>query len=263
MIGDTKHASGVNPLDQFVMLAKLASAAGAAEIIKQVLDAPGVYVFSELMDVPSIKELSGTEFTGYFGLLNVFAYGTYKDYLNSGTGLPELTLAQKKKLQHLTIVSLSEQDKCIPYKKLLDELGISNLRELEDLIIEAIYAEIIQGKLDQARSLLEIDTTIGRDIRKENLPTISSTLESWCDGCENVLATLQAQVDRANAEKTQKIRRKEVLEQEILNLKKNVKSHSQEPDDMMTDSREAMGIDKTPKKTMKKGARGSAKLFNK
>jgi COP9 signalosome complex subunit 7 len=259
MIGDTKHASGGNPLDQFVMLAKLATSAGAAEIIKQVLEAPGVYVFSELMDVPSIKDLNGTEFTPYYELLTVFAYGTYKDYLNSGRGLPELTVAQKKKLQHLTIVSLSEQDKCIPYKTLLDELGIGNLRELEDLIIEAIYAEIIQGKLDQGRSLLEVDTTIGRDIRKENLPTISSTLESWCDGCENVLATLQAQVDRANADKTQRLRRKDALEQEILNLKKTVKPHSQEPDEMLTDSREALGIDKTPKKSFKKSGRG--KLF--
>jgi len=261
MIGDTKHASGGNPLDQFVLLARLATGAGAAELIKQVLDAPGVYVFSELMDVPSIKELSGSDFKKYYDLLNIFAYGTYKDYLNSGIGLPELTVPQKKKLQHLTIVSLSEHDKCIPYKTLMDELGIGNLRELEDLIIEAIYGEIIQGKLDQGRSLLEIDTTIGRDIRKENLPTISSTLESWCDGCENVLASLQAQVDRANAEKTQKIRRKEMLEQEIASLKKNVKTHSQDNDDMMTDSREAMGIDKTPKKSAKKGIRGSSKLF--
>jgi COP9 signalosome complex subunit 7 len=55
-------------------------------------------------------------------------------------GLPELTANQKKKLQHLTIITLSEQGKCIPYKTLLEELGVTNVRELEDLIIEAIYS---------------------------------------------------------------------------------------------------------------------------
>jgi len=69
--------------------------------------------------------------------------------------------------------------------------------------------------LDQRRALLEVDTTIGRDIRKEDIPTIVSTLESWYDTCETVLTSLQTQVDRANAEKVQKNQRKEALEQEV------------------------------------------------
>lgn len=35
------------------------------------------------------------------------------------------------------------KNKCIPYSTLLAELDITNIRDLEDLIIEAIYA----GKL--------------------------------------------------------------------------------------------------------------------
>lgn len=46
----------------------------------------------------------------------------------------------KKKLQHLTIVSMAIKCKCIPYSSLLEELDIKNVRDLEDLIIEAIYA---------------------------------------------------------------------------------------------------------------------------
>ncbi len=77
------------------------------------------------------------------------------------------------------------------------------------------FTEIIQGKLDQRGALLEVDTTIGRDIRKEDISTISLTLESWCDACENILSTLQTQVDKANSEKTRKIQRKEELEQQV------------------------------------------------
>jgi len=108
----------------------------------------------------------------------------------------------------------------------------------------------------EAFFFLEIDTTIGRDIRKDDIPVITNTLESWCDACENMLVALSNQIERANSEKSQKIQRREALEQEIANLKKNVKSHNQDTDDVMADSREAMGIEKTPsKKMLKKGNR--------
>lgn len=47
-----------NPLEQFVLLSKTAKGAAAVELIKQVLEAPGVYVFGELLDMPNIKEVS-------------------------------------------------------------------------------------------------------------------------------------------------------------------------------------------------------------
>lgn len=69
--------------------------------------------------------------------------------------------------------------------------------------------------MDQSRGFLEIDTTIGRDIRKDDIPVITSTLESWCDACENMLAALQNQIERANNEKSLKLQRREALEQEV------------------------------------------------
>lgn len=46
-----------NPLEQFVLLSKTAKGAAAVELIKQALEAPGVYVFGELLDMPNIKEV--------------------------------------------------------------------------------------------------------------------------------------------------------------------------------------------------------------
>lgn len=82
----------------------------------------------------------GGPYAKHFKSLNLFAYGTYKDYLENKADYLELTPAQCKKLQHLTIATLATQEKCIPYSVLLDELDIKNVRDLEDLIIEAIYA---------------------------------------------------------------------------------------------------------------------------
>ena len=81
--------------------------------------------------------------------------------------------------------------------------------------VTIFISEIIQAKLDQSQSLLEVDTTIGRDIRPENTDVIKNTLESWCEACETVLQTLQTQVDRANIEKTARIQKKEQQEQEV------------------------------------------------
>jgi len=248
---NSKHQIGGNPIETFITQAKLIKdTKSAAELVKHAIEAQGVYVFSEIIDEPTVKQIATGEFAPYWELLNIFAYGTYQDYLQKKSTLPDLGPSELRKLQYLTIVTLSEKGKCIPYTNLLKELNLTNVRELEDLIIEAIYAEIFQGKLDQKRGLLEVDTTIGRDIRyPDDIPTIRNTLESWCDACENVLTTLQTQVDRANTERTLKIQRKAELNVEIESLKKSVKIHNPESDEMMiSDSREAMGVDKTQKK---------------
>jgi len=75
---------------------------------------------------------------------------------------------------------------------------------------------MIQGKLDQSQGLLEVDNSIGRDIKMSEVSTIISTLESWSDACENVLGTLQTQMDKANAERAQRIQRKDQLETEVV-----------------------------------------------
>ena len=46
-------------------------------------------------------------------LLRIFAFGTYSDYKARRAELPDLTPAQKRKLQLLTVVSLATKDKLI------------------------------------------------------------------------------------------------------------------------------------------------------
>lgn len=56
---------------------------------------------------------------------------------------------------------------------------MKNLRELEDLIIDVIYADIVRGKLDQKNSRLEVDYTIGRDIKPTDIDIIIQVLQEW------------------------------------------------------------------------------------
>lgn len=86
------------------------------------------------------SQLEGTPNAKYLHTLNLFAYGTFKEYLQNRNDLIELSDIMTKKLQHLTVISLAIEKKRIPYSELQDHLHITNVRDLEDLIIEGIYA---------------------------------------------------------------------------------------------------------------------------
>ncbi|XP_076284827.1 COP9 signalosome subunit 7 isoform X2 [Lasioglossum baleicum] len=215
--------SANNPLEQFVLLAKTAKGAAAIELIKQAVETPGVNVFGELLDMPNIKELETGPYVQYWNTLNLFAYGTYKEYLENKDKVLELTPTQKKKLQHLTIVTLATKSRCIPYSVLLEELDIKNVRDLEDLIIEAIYADIIHGKLDQKNSQLEVDYAgLGRDVRPADTNVVAETLAAWGQACDTVLACIEDQVTRANLEKQKATNHKERIQRDIANIKKKI-----------------------------------------
>lgn len=49
----TKH----NPLEQFMLLAKTTRGAACADLIRDMLETPGVYVFGEILDMANIKEV--------------------------------------------------------------------------------------------------------------------------------------------------------------------------------------------------------------
>jgi COP9 signalosome complex subunit 7 len=68
----------------------------------------------------------------------------------------------------------------LPYSDLQKALDISNVRELEDLIIDAIYLDLLKGKLDQKEEQLEVSYTMGRDLEPGKLEQILAALKDWC-----------------------------------------------------------------------------------
>ncbi|NIG61244.1 COP9 signalosome complex subunit 7a isoform 1 [Pontoporia blainvillei] len=223
------------------------------------------------------SQLAESDFASTFRLLTVFAYGTYADYLAEARNLPPLTEAQKNKLRHLSVVTLAAKVKCIPYAVLLEALALRNVRQLEDLVIEAVYADVLRGSLDQRNQRLEVDYSIGRDIQRQDLSAIARTLQecsyshlahhsgtslsshvlpecpagSWqycrrCVGCEVVLSGIEEQVSRANQHKEQQLGLKQHIESEVANLKKTIKvttaaaaaATSQDPEQHLTELRE-------------------------
>jgi len=182
-------------LSQFVILAQSAQGRACEALVKQALDHSGVFVFGELLDCPNVQALAESEGgQKLIELLRIFAYGAYPDYIARKAELPELTPAQRRKLQLLTIVSVAKNDKLIKFADLESALDVTNARELEDLIIEAVYQNLIVGKMDQENRCLQVESCACRDCQEEDIDFIINTLSTWQESARGMLGALDGMV---------------------------------------------------------------------
>ncbi|KAF9092870.1 COP9 signalosome complex subunit 7a [Mortierella sp. GBA35] len=208
-------------LEPYLALSKSAKGAGCVQLIKDVLTAPGVVVFGELLAMPNVVELkSHPEHARYHRLLEIFSFGTYQDYLQNKDSLPEITVVQRAKLQQLSIVTLSERVRAIPYEHLLQYLEIDNVRQLEDLIMDAIYQNLINANLDQKLKLVEVHSAMGRDLRPGQAQDMLRVLADWTKTSEALLQALSAKMGEVRENYEKEKLAKEAFEKELETIKK-------------------------------------------
>lgn len=200
-------------LNQFVVLARSAQGKACEALVKQALEHSGVYNFGELLDCANVQALAepGAESHRLVEVLRIFAFGTYSDYKARQGELLELTAAQKHKLQLLTVVSLATKDKYIKFADLQAAVDLHSQREVEDLIIEAVYQNLISGKMDQENQCLIIESSSCRDCRDEDIDEIISTLSWWHESAQKMVTSLDGMVDHtANSFEKHKSSREEL-----------------------------------------------------
>jgi len=169
--------------------------AAAAKLIQDATSSPGVFVFGELFQLAGVQELEKNEqHRKSYALLQLFAYKTYADYIQNQDQFPALNEAQTIKLKHLTIVSMAAESRILSYPLLMSSLAMQTIRDLEDLIIDAIYLDILRGKLDQKEAQFEVEYTMGRDLEPGKLEAMLDALKNWASTTSSVLATLDAQI---------------------------------------------------------------------
>ncbi|KAM0833759.1 hypothetical protein ACQ4PT_064072 [Festuca glaucescens] len=171
--------------------AALSSAPQLAALVLEATSHPALFAFSELLTLPALSKvtaalpvlsappspprkfgLAGTQYASSLDLLRLFAYGTLKDYKSNSSTLPALLPEQARKLKQLSVLTLAESTKVLPYDQLMQELDVSNVRELEDFLInECMYSGIVKGKLDQLRRCFEVQFAAGRDLTPGQLNT--------------------------------------------------------------------------------------------
>ena len=76
----TLEDGGASGLEQFLLLAKNARGRACVALIQQVLSNKKLFVFGELLGMPNVAALAGTEHHGSLELLKIFCFGSFADY---------------------------------------------------------------------------------------------------------------------------------------------------------------------------------------
>ncbi|KAG5998026.1 hypothetical protein E4U54_002268 [Claviceps lovelessii] len=213
-----EQVKALDALEPFLALSKSAvHPRAAADLITQATSAPNTYVFAELLEQPHIQALSTNEqYASHLKLLQIFSYGTYKGYHDEAASLPALNEAQALKLRQLSVLSLARDRRNLYYDVLQNELGLSSAREVEELVITAIYAGLIQGTLDPDKKTIQVTSLAPlRDLEPACIPDMIVALNHWSDRCTSTLSDLEGQIQSIRATALKRENEKRATEMKI------------------------------------------------
>eukprot|EP00632_Arachnochrysis_sp_CCMP2950_P015809 CAMPEP_0185688784 /NCGR_PEP_ID=MMETSP1164-20130828/47_1 /TAXON_ID=1104430 /ORGANISM="Chrysoreinhardia sp, Strain CCMP2950" /LENGTH=276 /DNA_ID=CAMNT_0028355247 /DNA_START=28 /DNA_END=858 /DNA_ORIENTATION=+ len=225
-------SSGAGPepqqqLEQFTLLAKSLKGRAVVGVIQQALASKRVFVFGELLAMPNVQALRGTEHAATLELLELFCYGTYADYTRREAELPGLTPPQRHKLKLLSIVTACRDTAAaaVSYDDLAREVDASTTRDLEDLLIDAVYSGLVVGKMDQQARVFKAQRAAARDVRLEDVPALADKLERWLETAKSLTDALDAsRLDGLDAKRA-KQDRAAALGAAVDDVKRNLKDH--------------------------------------
>lgn len=191
-------------MEQFCILASTQKGRACAALIQQAISHRKLFNFGELLEIPSVQQLNTAEgensdLKKAFNTLELFAYGTYLQYKGNSSAYVNLTPHQLTKLRQLTVVSICADKKVVPYDLLFTELGMGTdqgaeggSRELEDLLVDAMYSGLLSGKIDQhGEALVVREVHVARDVRPEDVAGLLAKLVAWRAKCSELCAAHQ------------------------------------------------------------------------
>ncbi|KAJ4310712.1 hypothetical protein N0V84_010823 [Fusarium piperis] len=190
-----EQTKALNALEPFLALSKSAtSPRAAADLVTRATSAQNTFLFTELLQTPAIQGLAGSQFASHFTLLQTFAYGTYASYKTT-EGLPALAEVQATKLRQLSLLTLARDRKNLSYAALQDALDLPGAREVETLVISAVYAGLLHATLDPARAAVQVTSVAPlRDLAPGAIPDLATALKAWSDRCTSTLGDLETQI---------------------------------------------------------------------
>ncbi|GER31162.1 COP9 complex subunit 7a [Striga asiatica] len=207
----------------FVKKASSLKGSALSNVVVEATFHPFLFAFSEILSVPNVLELEGTENSSLLELLRIFAHGTWSEYKSVASHLPQLIPDQVLKLKQLTVLTLAETNKVLPYDTLMKEIDVNNVRELEDFLInDCIYVGIIRGKLDQFRRCLEVHFAAGRDLKPRHLVSMIQTLANWLSTSESLLGSIQEKIKLADTMNEIDKKHKKEVEEKVDEVKKTL-----------------------------------------
>lgn len=211
-------------IEQYLILAKGQRGRALQVLIGQVLSHKKIFTFGELLALESVQGLEGSEFTSTLATLELFAYGSYLDYVNNRDAFFDLTSEQEYKLKQLSIVSMAQESRILNYTDLMAAIDISTTRELEKIIMDAIFSGILDARLNQKDALLRVKDYIGRDVRDVDLPLVHDRLETFKAQVSKLIAIFQEASSTVGTHRATERQRMEELQKLVNNAKNETRA---------------------------------------
>ncbi len=212
-------------LEQFLLLAKGTEGKATGAIITKILNHKQIFHVGQVLDLPNVQALKNTENGYLYRLLEIFAFGVYDDYVQEKAELGQLNQEQLRKLRLLTLVSLANKSDQISYEHMKKSLGLNTNREIEDLVIDANYSKLVNGKLDFLEKIVYIRSATGRDVQTvpgpdgmSDIDRMMSCLSDWLENSKLLMETLESIKTDAAGRQTQDAERQEKLEAKVVEL---------------------------------------------
>ncbi|KAA0150568.1 hypothetical protein FNF29_05143 [Cafeteria roenbergensis] len=187
-------------LDKAVALLDSATAAtGVRMAVEQTLNDRHVFFVGSLLDHKAISLLDGSEYAGWLKALRLFAHGTYSEFKADRSSYPELSARAAWKLKQLSLMTTAAKNARPAYDDLQRDLDLASPAEVERLAISCIDAGLLDAKLNQRESVVEVRSVRGRDLAVEDIPASLAKLDMWQAAIKASIARLEAEAGRASA----------------------------------------------------------------
>lgn len=210
-------------LAYYLSAANTASEKAAAEICEQATSDPALHVFSELLQTRSISALQTTAQRKYYDLLRLFAYGTVDDYQSNPHAFPPITEKHWKKLRMLTLVSLAKRQNLLAYALLMEKLSLTTVRQVEDVVLDAIYAGLVRARMDQRAAIVEIMSATGRDVQTPaGVSEMIDVLKTWVVRSDQLVSAIDDKINYITAQTKLASEQKAAAAANVARVKKEV-----------------------------------------
>lgn len=167
---------------------------------------PRAVIFAHLTPLTRPQLAQDTAGKTWLNALNLFAYGTYEDYVKNKSTYPELNAEQLGKLRVLTVVSMASNAKSIRYSDMMRATGVKTVEDAEDLATESIRQGLVRGKHNPREGVFVVDFTEGRDISQEDLVAMEAKMGAWIAASERALQMIKKNAAQARGAYDQELK---------------------------------------------------------
>ena len=130
-----------------------------------------------MIDRVQLKTAESPDHSKWLNVLELFAHGTWQDYKREEEKYPILSEKQQDKLKSLTVVTMCENRRRVPFSEFMEQLDFASVKQVERfLVLHCIYPEIVRAKLDEKEQEFRIEGAISRDVSPEKFDKMTTVL---------------------------------------------------------------------------------------